>query len=105
MLVNDADSSLLYQYVGGSMVDPNGRDSPTIFAYEVVGKSYKWKYRLDYLSTAQNDASIDLSEYYTVDSFTVMYSVSHLLGFSACYDVNGYPKQNCGSFLIYHIFD
>ena len=70
----------------------------------VSSSSIYWAYRLDYASTAVNDGAIDLSEYYTVDMIDVMPGLSRLIGFGACYDVNGNPKQGCTSFLIFQIY-
>jgi len=74
-------------------------------AFEVIGYTLKWAYRLEYLSTAANDGAKDLSEYYTVDMINTFHARSRLVGFGACYDANGYTKQGCSSFLLFQIYD
>jgi hypothetical protein len=74
-------------------------------AFEVIGYTLKWAYRLEYLSTAGNDGAKDLSEYYTVDMINTFHARSRLVGFGACYDANGYTKQGCSSFLLFQIYD
>jgi hypothetical protein len=74
-------------------------------AFDVSAWNIEWANRLEYSSTAANDGAIDLTEYYTVDMMNFHYLINRLIGFGACYDANGFPKQGCSSFLIFQIYD